>query len=117
MPRARFLWLLVPIAGLAELGLFWVDATRAPRVGEWQALRGEVAKLKRPGDLLLVAPEWADPIARYAFGDALLPIADEARADDSSYARAVEVDALGAVPAELDGWAVREERAVGRFKL
>jgi hypothetical protein len=117
MPRARFLWLLVPIAGLAELGLFWVDATRAPRVGEWQAIRAEVAKLKRPGDLLLVAPEWADPIARYAFGDALLPIADEARADDSSYARAVEVDALGAVPAELDGWAVREERAVGRFKL
>ncbi|HEX7450845.1 MAG TPA: hypothetical protein VF294_01090 [Polyangiaceae bacterium] len=117
MPFARLLWLLVPIAGLAELGLFVVDARRAPRVSEWQAVRAEVAKLKGPADLLVVAPEWADPIARYAFGDALLPVADEARADVSSYARAIEVDALGKSSAELDGWAVREERAVGRFKL
>jgi len=111
MPRARWLWLLVPIAGLAELGLFVVDAERAPRIAEWQAVRAAVAKLKQPADLLVVAPEWADPIARYAFGDALMPISDEARPDVSSYARAVEVDALGNSSAELDGWAVREERA------
>jgi hypothetical protein len=117
MPRARLLWLLVPIAGLAELGLFVFDADRAPRVAEWQAVRAQVAKLKQPADLLLVAPEWADPLARYAFGDALMPVSDEARADESSYARAIEVDALGKSSAALDGWAVREERAVGRFTL
>ncbi len=117
MRRARFLWLLVPIAGLAELGLFTYDARRAPRVSEWQAVRAEVAKLKGPQDLLVVAPDWADPIARYAFGDELMPIANEARADDSSYTRALEVSALGKSAPELEGWSVREERAVGRFRL
>ena len=117
MGRARLLWLLLPVAGLAELLLFAHDAHRAPRVEEWQALRGEVARLKGPTDLLVVAPEWADPIARLAFGDALLPIADLARPDVSAYARAIEVDALGATSAELAGWSVREEHAVGRFQI
>ncbi|MEO8983838.1 MAG: hypothetical protein ABI548_30010 [Polyangiaceae bacterium] len=117
MPNARFLWLLVPIAGLAELGLFVYDAWRAPRVSEWQAVRAEVAKLKEPADLLVVAPEWADPIARYAFGDELMPIAKEARPDDSAFSRAVEVATLGKSAPELQGWSVREERTVGRFQL
>jgi len=117
MGRARLLWLLLPIAGLAELALFVYDAQRAPRVEEWRALRAELAKLKTPTDLLVVAPEWAEPIARYAFGDELMPMADLARPDVSAYARAVEVDALGASAAELNGWSVREERHVGRFKV
>ncbi len=117
MHRARILWLLVPLAGLLELGLFVRDARSAPRVAEWQAVRAEVAQLKRAGDLLVVAPEWADPIARLAFGDELMPIADEARADVTTYARAVEVSALGASATELDGWAVTEERRSGRFRI
>ena len=117
MRRVRYLWLLVPIAGLAELGSFVWDAKRAPQIADWQAIRAQVERLKRPTDLLLVAPEWADPIARYAFGDALMPIADEARADVSAYARAVEVDALGSAASELDGWLVRQEYPVGRFEL
>jgi hypothetical protein len=117
MGRARLLWLLLPIAGLAELGLFVRDARSAPRVEEWLALRSEVAKLKGANDLLLVAPEWADPIARHAFGDALMPIADLARPDVSAYARAIEIDALGASAAELDGWRISDERSVGRFKI
>lgn len=117
MGHARFLWLLVPIAGLAELALFVRDARSAPRVGEWQALRGEVARLKAASDLVVIAPAWADPLARHAFGDSLMPIPDVARADVSSYARAVEVDELGASAPELDGWAVREERSVGRFRI
>ena len=117
MGRARMLWLLLPIAGLVELALFVHDARSAPRVPEWQALRAEVAKLKRPGDLVVVAPEWADPLARQAFGDALMPIADLARPDVSAYARAIEVDTLGEKSAELTGWRVASERGIGRFTL
>jgi hypothetical protein len=117
MGRARLLWLLLPIAGLLELASFVHDARKAPRVEEWQALRAEVARLKGPTDLVVVAPEWADPIARLAFGDALMPIADLARPDVSAYARAVEVDALGASSAELEGWSVRQVLHVGRFEL
>ena len=117
MRHTRFLWLLVPLAGLAELGLFAYDARRAPRVSEWQALRAKVAQLKGPKDLLVVAPEWADPIARYAFGEELMPIANEARADDSAYARALEVATLGKSAPQLQSWKVSDERAVGRFQL
>jgi hypothetical protein len=117
MGRARLLWLLLPIAGLAELALFVRDARSAPRSEEWQALRAEVMKLKGASDLVVVAPEWADPLARQAFGDALMPITDLARPDVSAYARAVEVDALGASAPELDGWRVAAERSVGRFKI
>jgi hypothetical protein len=117
MGRARFLWLLLPIAGLAELALFVHDARSAPREGEWQSVRSEVARWRRPGDLVVVAPRWADPLARMAFGDAFMPIADEARADVSAYARAVEVDELGASAPELGAWPVREEHRAGRFLI
>jgi hypothetical protein len=117
MGRARFLWLLLPIAGFAELIAFVHDARSAPRISEWQAVRAEVARLKGPADLVVVAPEWSDPLARAAFGDSLMPIADVARADVSSYARAIEVDELGASARELEGWAVRDVHASGRFQI
>lgn len=117
MGRARFLWLLLPIAGFAELIAFVHDAHRAPRIAEWQALRAEVAKLKGPTDLLVVAPEWSEPLARQAFGDGLMPVADVARADVSAYARAIEVDELGASARELDGWTVYQSHASGRFQI
>jgi hypothetical protein len=117
MGRARFLWLLLPIAGLVELLAFVHDARSAPRLGEWQALRAEVAKLKGPTDLLVVAPEWTDPLARAAFGDELMPVADEARPDVSAYPRAIEVDELGASAPELAGWAVQSEHTSGRFRI
>jgi len=117
MGRARFLWLLLPIAGFAELFAFVHDARSAPRMAEWQALRGEVAKLKVAGDFVVVAPDWSDPLAREALGDDLMPIPEVARADDSGYARAIEIDELGASAPELDGWPIRDEHRAGRFRI
>lgn len=117
MSRARLLWLLLPGAALVEFAGFVRDARSAPRIEEWQALRADVAKLKIPTDLVLVAPAWADPIARYAFGDELMPIADLARADTSSYPRVVEVTTLGESAPEVEGWSIREAHRVGRFEI
>jgi hypothetical protein len=117
MRRVRFLWLLVPLAGLLELALFVRDSRLAPRVSDWQAVRAQVVQLKQPADLLVVAPEWADPLARFAFGDQLMPIRDVARADVSAYPRALEVSTLGSSAPELSDWKVGEQRVVGRFQL
>jgi hypothetical protein len=117
MGRARFLWLLLPIAGFAELFAFVHDARSAPRIAEWQAVRAQVEQLKGPTDLVVIAPEWADPLARAAFGDALMPIVDVARPDVSAYPRAIEVDELGASAGELAGWPVTETHGAGRFQL
>jgi hypothetical protein len=117
MGRARFLWLLLPVAGFAELFAFVHDARSAPRIAEWQAVRAQVAQLKGPTDLVVVAPEWSDPLARAALGDALMPIADVARPDVSGYARAIEIDELGASASELEGWRVSSEQRAGRFRI
>src|SRR5688572_3439415 len=96
MSRLRYLWLVVPVLGVAELVAHVAFSRRAPRVEEWRELAEPVRRLKRPNDIVVVAPAWAEPIARHAFGDAAFPLDQIARADASSYARALEVSALGA---------------------
>lgn len=117
MSRLRYLWLAVPALAVAELVLHVAFSRRAPRVEEWRELSEPVRRLKRPSDLLVVAPEWAEPIARHAFGDSAFPIEQIARADASSFSRALEVSALGARAEETRAWRVVSEEKRGRFTL
>jgi hypothetical protein len=117
MSRIRFLWLLVPALGIGELALHVGFSKRAPRAPEWQALAAPVRRLKRPADLLVVAPEWAEPIARHALGDEPFPLDQLARADASSFARALEISAIGARAAETRDWRIASEEKAGRFTL
>jgi hypothetical protein len=115
--QARFLWLLVPAFGLFELGAqVWVSG-RAPDFEEWQAAAPDVLAFKRPGEPLVVAPEWAEPIARHAFGDRAFPLAELGRSDLGSYARVLELSLLGARSQEAQGLRVLEERRSGPFTL
>jgi hypothetical protein len=117
MTRARLSWLAVPAAGLIELGAHYYFAGRAPKVEEWADLRPAVEQLRKEGELVVVAPQWAEPLARQAFGDALMPMRDVARPDDSGYARAIEVSMLGQHAAELRGWTRLESERHGAFEL
>ena len=58
----------------------------------------------KPGDLVVFAPDWADPLGREYFGDKLAGIVDEARPDDTRFARAFEVSIRGAHDPELAEW-------------
>jgi len=102
---------------LIELGAHYAFARRAPTLADWQAVRANVAELRRNDELVVVAPRWADPLARLAFGESLMPLRDVARPDESGYPRALEVSALGARAPELRDWRVIEERAAGHFRL
>jgi hypothetical protein len=117
MNWTRFLWLLVPVLGLVELGAHYAFAHRAPTQDEWQALRASVAELRRNDELVVIAPRWADPLARRAFGEGLMPLRDVARPDETGYPRALEVSALGARAPELRDWRILEERTSGNFRL
>ncbi|MBN2196676.1 MAG: hypothetical protein JW751_27940 [Polyangiaceae bacterium] len=117
MSRVGLLWLAVPLVGLAELGAHQWLAGRAPSVAEWEALRGEVAALRKEDELVVVAPAWAEPLARHAFGDAMMPLPQVARADTTPFAYAIEVSALGARAPETLGWRVLDEHRSGRFRL
>ena len=117
MSRLTFLWLLIPALGLVELaGHFWF-AARAPRQEEWRELGRRIDRLKRPGQPLVIAPEWAEPLARQAFGDAAFPIAELARPDLLGFRRVLEVSALGARSKQTESWRQVSEERSGRFTL
>jgi hypothetical protein len=117
MADLRLLFLLVPGLGLLELSSHQFFAQRAPRAEEWRELEKPVAKLLGKDDLLLVAPEWASPMARHALGDRFFSQEQVARADAKSFRRALEVSALGARNEETREWRVVSETESGRFTL
>ena len=117
MARKALAWLLVPVVGLTELAAHAYFSSRPPSPDEWKVGRAAVTDLRRHGELLVVAPCWAEPNARAAFGDQLMPLRDVARPDATAYARAIEVSIIGASSPELAGWKLLEERRVGKLRL
>jgi hypothetical protein len=107
----------LPVLGLAELGAHLYFARRPPSFEAWAELRAPVAAMRAPEDLVVVAPGWAEPLARRALGDEVMPLRDVARPDVTRYASALEISILGQRSEELEGFveAAREEH--GKFVL
>jgi hypothetical protein len=109
--------LLVPAAGLLELGAHLFFSHRAPTKHQWDDVRSLVAAWYQPGEVVVVAPYWAEPMARWSFGDALMPTRDVARGDATGYVQAIEVATLGSRAPELAGWRVLREEKHGPFTI
>jgi hypothetical protein len=107
----------VPLIGLWELGAHLVQIHSVVSEEEWKQARAAVESERKPGDLVVFAPSWADPLGREYFGSTLAGSADEARPDESRYARAFEVSIRGEHADELGGWPQRERRRVGPFTI
>jgi hypothetical protein len=117
MKRRHLLWLSIPALGLAELGAYAYFSKRAPSVSEWNGLRPVVAELRNNDEVVVVAPRWAEPLARHALGDELMPLSQVARPDISVFRRALEIGTLGDRAPELESWRVIVTRRHGNFKL
>ena len=115
--RARYLALLLPVFALAELGAHFYFARRAPTTDEWSAVRPLVASWHKAGAAIAIAPYWAEPMARLAFGDEIMPLRDVARPDVTRYAEMLEVSILGSRAPELEGWKSMREERKGKFTL
>jgi hypothetical protein len=113
----RYFWLLLPGLGVAELAAHVWFASRAPRAEEWRDLARAVNAVKRSGEPVVVAPEWAEPFAREAFGDRAFPLDELARSDDAAVRRVFEVSALGARYTATQSWRTVSETRSGRFTL
>lgn len=89
---------------------------RAPTEADWDTAAAAVRHEFRPGDLIVAAPAWADPILRVHLGD-LIPPEMAARMDDARYRRVWEIGQRGARSPEGARGEVREDRAFGRLRV
>lgn len=113
----RWAALTVAALGLLELGFHIHFSNVAPEMEQWAALQPAVAARAAAGTLIVVSPEWAEPNARAALGDALMPLEHVARPDESGFERALEISILGQSAARLAGWALEGEEREGPFLL
>lgn len=116
-PLLRFAFVAAPILGLVELGAHLYVSRRPPAFDAWLGIHDTVAAMKQPGDVVVVAPSWADPLARRALGDDLMPVRDVARSDVARYTGAIEVSILGERADEIAEFSEVERRELGKFTL
>jgi hypothetical protein len=107
----------VPVVAALELALHVVFAHRAPTPEQWEKARPAVAAWYKAGEPVVIAPYWAEPMARWKWGDELFPVREVARPDVTRYAEALEVSAMGARSPELAGWRLLREAKAGPFTL
>jgi len=115
--RGSRLWFIVPVVALSELAAHLWISVRAPDPTEWAAIAGPVRRLATatPGTALVVAPSWAEPLARHVLRDELWPIADLARPNDSGVRQVVEISLLGAIHPATATWPVERQLSQGPF--
>jgi hypothetical protein len=87
--------LLIILVALWEIAAAHRDATNIPGDAAWDAAATIVRADDRPGDLIVFAPEWIDPVGRLHLGDLIAPGA-AARMDAARFARIWEVSIRGA---------------------
>ena len=113
----RYAFAAVPVIGVLELGAHLKQTHSVATDVEWRAARAAVEREVKPSDLVIFAPEWAEPLGREFFGSTLASISRIARPDESRFPRAIEVSIHGARRSELAEWkTVRLER-VGPFEV
>jgi hypothetical protein len=118
--RARRLGLAaaaaVALLAVVEAVSAAVAPALAPKDADWAAAAREVRAGFRPGDLIVAAPAWANPIMRVHLGD-LVPAEVAGRMDDARFGRVWEVSQRGARAPEAQRGQVAEERRFGALTL
>jgi hypothetical protein len=112
-PLRKWAFLAVPAVGILELALHLWQTNAGIPASDWRAARDLVKTLARPDDLVLVAPRWADPVGREYLGSDVLTVEREARADETGFARAIQVSVGHQRAPELAHWKRTAEQSIG----
>lgn len=108
---------LVPAVALAAIAAWSTCRTVGAGAGvpgdaAWAQAAALVRAGHQPGDLIVFAPRWIDPVGRLHLGD-LIPVEMAARLDADRYARIWELDIRGARAPETRGLRAVEARTIG----
>lgn len=104
----------VACLALVETAIAVIAPHRAPTDDDWRAASAAVRADFHPGDLIVAAPAWSDPVMRQHLGD-LIPLATAGRLDSAPYARVWEVSQRGARSGEAG--AVTAQQRFGALTL
>ncbi|HVV81864.1 MAG TPA: hypothetical protein VHE35_02250 [Kofleriaceae bacterium] len=104
----------VALAGLAAWSTCRVVGAGAgvPDDAAWTRAEALVRAEHQPGDLIVFAPRWIDPVGRLHLGD-LIPLSMAGRLDGDRYGTIWELDIRGARAPETRGLAAASVRDVG----
>lgn len=106
----------IALLAIVETLVALISPSCAPTDGDWTAAAAAVRRDFRPGDLIVAAPAWADPILRVHLGD-LIPPAVAARMDDQRFARVWEIGQRGARSPEGRRGEVRSDQSFGHLRV
>lgn len=110
----------IPAAALVLVAIWElvavVRAGDVPDDDAWARAAAIVRAEHRPGDLVVFAPGWVDPVGRLHLGD-LIPIDMAARMDAARYGRIWELAIRGARAPDTAGLAPAEVREVGGVEV
>jgi len=101
-PLAALPALLLVIVAVWETCAARRDASEVPGDDAWARAAAIVRAGHRPGDLIVFAPDWIDPVGRLHLGD-LISIDDAARMDAAKYGRIWELAIRGARAPDTEG--------------
>jgi hypothetical protein len=92
-----------------------VAPLRAPTDADWRAAAAHVKAAYQDRDLIVAAPDWADPVLRLHLGDLISPH-KAGRLDHVSYGRVWEISQRGADAPEVADGKLLEERRFGNLR-
>ncbi|HEY0708569.1 MAG TPA: hypothetical protein VGG33_17305 [Polyangia bacterium] len=104
------------VLAVVEAGAALVSPRLSPSDEDWMAAAAFVNGKFAPDDLIVAAPEWADPVLRQHLGDRLPgPIAG--RLDHERFARIWEISQRGGEAPEADGARLVQEQRFGNLRV
>lgn len=106
----------VVVLALVETGVALIAPRLAPTEADWASAAREVRSGFKPGDLIVAAPAWSDPIMRVHLGD-LVPLPVATRFDDARFGRVWEVSQRGGRSPEGARGDVALERRFGALTV
>jgi hypothetical protein len=109
-------WLVFLGLAAAELIGHWVVRARVVPDEDWARAAAVVRAEHRPGDLIVAAPEWADPLVRRELGDRI-SLEDAGRSDLAQHERLWVLSIRGHRPEVAPDAPPTLNRQVGRVRV
>lgn len=113
MLRRSPFWLVLLAIPIVEVVGHYVVQARVVEDDDWRRASAVIRAAWEPGDLVVPAPEWTDPLMRRELGD-LLTLSDAGRADLARHRRLWTMSVRGHRPREAPEGAPSFRRQLGR---